>query len=409
MVQSSAWCATQTERHQADDERARLREQFHLSQRSEALGRLAGGIAHDFNNILGVILGLGDLSLIELTPDHPVRARIERILKAGQRAKDLIDQILAYSRQTLGERTVIDMGADLNGVLEILRATVPSTIDIVLSVAKSRCFVEAGRSQIEQVIMNLCVNAMHAIGQNQGRIDIWLETVDGREVAALEMSPAALRDNSDSGNVQPGQGRTNILWMSTPAPRDLIRLSIRDNGTGMDAATLAEIFQPFFTTKPSGTGTGLGLPAVHGIVIAYGGAIRVESEAGVGTQFDVFLPAGDGSVEPVEETEELVVTGNRRGRILVVDDEVDLAAVICAKLQNLAMTRWSAIIRTGPGPCSAATPTVSTCCSLTRPCPEWPAISWRKRCGSSARICLSSSVPAMAPVSAKRDCGRSVR
>ena len=123
--------------------------------------------------------------------------------------------------------------------------------------------------------------------------------------------------------------------MSTPAPRDLIRLSIRDNGTGMDAATLAEIFQPFFTTKPSGTGTGLGLAAVHGIVTAYGGAIRVESEAGVGTQFDVFLPAADGSVEPVEETEELVVTGNRRGRILVVDDEVDLAAVICAKLQNL--------------------------------------------------------------------------
>jgi len=324
-----------TERHQADDERSRLREQFHLSQRSEALGRLAGGIAHDFNNILGVILGLGDLSLIELEPDHPVRARIERILKAGQRAKYLIDQILAYSRQTLGERTVIDLGADLNGVLEILRATVPSTIDIVLSVAKSRCFVEAGRSQIEQVIMNLCVNAMHAIGQKQGRIDIWLETVDGREVAALEMSPAALRDNSDSGNVQPGPGRANILWMSTPAPRDLIRLSIRDTGTGMDAATLAEIFQPFFTTKPSGTGTGLGLAAVHGIVTAYGGAIRVESEAGVGTQFDVFLPAADGSVEPVEETEELVVTGNRRGRILVVDDEVDLAAVICAKLQNL--------------------------------------------------------------------------
>jgi two-component system, cell cycle sensor histidine kinase and response regulator CckA len=135
--------------------------------------------------------------------------------------------------------------------------------------------------------------------------------------------------------VQPGPGRANILWMSTPAPRELIRLSVRDNGTGMDAATLAEIFQPFFTTKPSGTGTGLGLAAVHGIVTAYGGAIRVESEAGVGTQFDVFLPAADGSVEPVEETEELVVTGNRRGRILVVDDEVDLAAVICAKLQNL--------------------------------------------------------------------------
>jgi PAS domain S-box-containing protein len=324
-----------TERHKADDERAHLREQFHLSQRSEALGRLAGGIAHDFNNILGVILGLGDLSLIELTPDHPVRARIERILKAGQRAKDLIEQILAYSRQTPGQRTVIDLGADLNGVLDILRATVPSTIDIVLSVGKSRCFVEAGRSQIEQVIMNLCVNAMHAIGEKPGRIDIWLEAVDGRGVAAQEMSPAALRDSSTSGHVQPGAGRANVLWMSTPAPRDLIRLSIRDNGTGMDAATLSEIFQPFFTTKPSGTGTGLGLAAVHGIVTAHGGSIRVESEPGAGTQFDIFLPAAESGAEPVVETEELVVTGNRRGRILVVDDEVDLAAVICAKLQNL--------------------------------------------------------------------------
>lgn len=324
-----------SERHRADDERARLREQFHLSQRSEALGRLAGGIAHDFNNILGVIMGLGDLCLIELPDDSKVRGRVERILKAGQRAKDLIEQILAFSRQTRGERTVIDLGADLNGVLEILRATVPSTINIVLSIDRTRCLVEAGRSQIEQVIMNLCVNAMHAIGQKQGRIDIWLEAVDGREVLANEVSPAALRDASNSGNVQPGPGRSNLLWMSTPPPGPLVRLSVRDNGTGMDAETLAEIFQPFFTTKPSGKGTGLGLAAVHGIVTAHGGAIRVESEAGVGTQFDIFLPAADGAIEPVEELEEVVMTGNRRGRILVVDDEVDLAAVICAKLQNM--------------------------------------------------------------------------
>jgi PAS domain S-box-containing protein len=324
-----------TDRHHADDERVRLREQFHLSQRSEALGRLAGGIAHDFNNILGVIMGLGDLCLIELPAANPVRARVDRILKAGQRAKDLIEQILAYSRQTRGERTVIDLGADLNGVLEILRATVPATINIVLSAAKQRCFVEAGRSQIEQVIMNLCVNAMHAIGQNQGRIDIWLDAVDGREVLGNEVSPGALRDASSSGHVQPGPGRSNVLWMSTPAPRPLIRLSIRDNGCGMDAATLAEIFQPFFTTKPSGTGTGLGLAAVHGIVVAHGGAIRVETEAGVGTQFDIFLPVAEGEIAPEEEVEEFVMTGNRRARILVVDDEVDLAAVVCAKLQNM--------------------------------------------------------------------------
>jgi hypothetical protein len=126
----------------------------------------------------------------------------------------------------------------------------------------------------------------------------------------------------------------------------LIRLSIRDNGCGMDAATLAEIFQPFFTTKPSGTGTGLGLAAVHGIVIAHGGAIRVESEAGAGTQFDIFLPAAEGAVEPVEEVEEIVMTGNRHARVLVVDDD----------------------IRTRPGRCSRAIRTVSISCSPIRPC-----------------------------------------
>lgn len=125
--------------------------------------------------------------------------------------------------------------------------------------------------------------------------------------------------------------------MSTPTPASLIRLSIRDNGCGMDAAKLAEIFQPFFTAKPSGTGNGLGPAAVHAIVVAHGGAIRVESEAGVGTQFDIFLPAAVGEIEPAEkeEVDEMIMTGNRRARILVVDDEVDLAAVICSKLQSM--------------------------------------------------------------------------
>jgi PAS domain S-box-containing protein len=325
-----------TERHRADEERGRLREQFHLAQRSEALGRLAGGIAHDFNNILGVIMGLADLCLIELPAEDPVRGRIDRIVRAGLRAKDLIEQILAFSRQSRGEPTVIDLGDNLNVVLEILRATVPSTIDIVASVARSRCFVLADRSQIEQVIMNLCVNAMHAIGSGQGRIDIWLETVDGRDVITHDLPPAAIRDRSTAGYVQCGDdGRTNVLWMSTPAPCSLIRLSVRDTGCGMDVETLREIFQPFFTTKPAGTGTGLGLAAVHGIVTSHGGAIRVESALGQGTQLDVFLPAAQGSAEPIKDEEEAIVTGNRRGRILVVDDEVDLAAVVSAKLQNL--------------------------------------------------------------------------
>ena len=325
-----------SERRRADEERARLLEQFHFAQRSEALGRLAGGIAHDFNNILGIMTGFTELSMLDLGDEHPVRPHLDKVLAAGRRAKGLVQQILAYSRQSGSNRQPTRIDLLLKETSSLLRATLPATIRLSKRIAGSGTLVMADASQIDQIVMNLCVNSMHAIGDRRGSIELHLsehrvEAEGAAEGAAAFSGPSAMPMKLGKGR-GPGASR---MWCGELTAGRYVRLAVRDDGCGMDAATMKRIFDPFFTTKPTGTGTGLGLAAVLGIISEHNGAICVESEPNVGTTFELFLPVCEAAAEPAPAPARRIAKADRRATILVVDDDADLATMTCAMLRGL--------------------------------------------------------------------------
>jgi PAS domain S-box-containing protein len=232
----------------AEERRRALEHQLQHSQRLEALGTLAGGIAHDLNNTLVPIVALAKLLLDDLAEDRVAHRDIETIVAAGERARDLVSQILAFSRKQKSDRHEIDLATVVHEALRMLRATLPATIAIVEEIDPVPA-LSGDACELQQVVVNLVTNAAQAIGSDPGKITIAVK-LDG----------------------------------------DGIRLSIADTGCGMDTTTMERIFEPFFTTKEVGEGTGLGLSVMHGIVIGHGGRIAVNSELGKGTEFDVFLP-----------------------------------------------------------------------------------------------------------------------
>lgn len=249
-------------------DRRLLEEQLHHAQKMEAVGRLAGGVAHDFNNLLTAIIGFGELTLDQLAPDAPARQDVGEILGAARRAAALTSQLLAFSRKQILEPTILD----LNTVVDDMQALIGRVIgdDVVLSttLGDGLCRISADRSQIEQVLMNLAVNARDAMA-----------------------SGGTLRIETDAVRLD----RTFVAAHPSAAEGPHVRLRVSDTGTGMEPEVLAHIFEPFFTTKPSGKGTGLGLATVYGIVKQSGGYIWVDSRPDHGTSFTIALPcAGDG-------------------------------------------------------------------------------------------------------------------
>jgi PAS domain S-box-containing protein len=246
-----------TELRLAERQKEELQAQLLHVQRIDALGVLAGGIAHDLNNTLVPILGLTDLLRNGLSAEKA--ELLDVIQHAGEKARDLVRQILAFSRGDTPDRAPVDVGAFLQGIRQLVRASVPSTIAIEWHLAKVPVIL-ADTSQLHQVVVNLVANAAQAIGTRLGTIEIALSAVD-------------------------------VVLKPGDAPESCIRLSVSDTGSGMDEATQKRIFEPFFTTKPIGEGTGLGLSVVHGIVTGHGGRIDVDSKIGKGTRFDILLPA----------------------------------------------------------------------------------------------------------------------
>ncbi len=289
-----------TESRHAEAERRRLEAQLQREQRLESIGVLAGGIAHDFNNILAGISGFTELSLGELEPTTPLASNLTQVLEATQRAQELVRQILAFCRQAPMAQKPTSMQRLVDDALGFARASLPATIEIRSQPAPKELVVRADATQIQQVILNICANAEHAMRPQGGILSVSLEAADiGAEQARA------------LGEIAPGHYAV---------------LSLADTGCGMDAATRQRIFDPFFTTKEQGEGTGLGLSTCYGIVAGHGGAIGAESELGRGTTFRVHLPLTD---EPVVETPREVdaepPTGE--GRILFVDDEAALTTV----------------------------------------------------------------------------------
>ncbi len=285
-----------------------LEEQVRQAQKMEAVGTLAGGIAHDFNNILSAIRGNAELALTDLDPDHPAQESLAEIAKAARRAKDLVQQILSFSRRQPHERRVIALSPIVEETFRLLRASIPASVELVSTVANDLPHIRADATQIQQVVMNLCTNAWQAMDERRGRIDLTIDTatLDGDRVNA----PAGL------------------------PPGHYARLAVTDTGRGMDAATLKRIFDPFFTTKPVGEGTGLGLSVVHGIVLEHGGGIEVISKPGAGTTFLIYLPAADAPLESVPGKKEFAHRGEGQ-HVLYLDDEEPLVFLARRALQRL--------------------------------------------------------------------------
>ena len=268
-----------TERRQAQVQREQLDRKMQEAQKLESLGVLAGGIAHDFNNILAAILGNAELVRHDMMSTSPqALERLEQIYRAGTRARDLVQQILSFSRRQPIELRQTALAPVIQGALRLLRAALPARLTLAVECEADMPLVRADATQIEQVVINLVSNAMQAIHGGPGHIEIRLDTV--------LLDAAFLEAHSVLNTMyEKGEGR-------------IVRLAVRDNGPGMDAAIRDRVFEPFFTTKPVGEGTGLGLSVVLGIVQGHGGAIEAESQPGKGATFTMYLPIAPAQVGP---------------------------------------------------------------------------------------------------------------
>lgn len=278
---------------------ARVHDALFRAQKLEALGRLAGGIAHDFNNLLTVILGRAYLLLARLRGDDPARRDLELIRTTAERAAALTRQLLAFSRRQALQPVVLDLNAVVGELVPMLRSLLGEDIQLQSRLAPSLGAVRADRAQLEQVILNLVVNARDAMPEGG------VLTLETREVPA---DHPELRAEPDA------------------APGPHVALVVRDTGVGMDAATLARIFEPFFSTKPASQGTGLGLATVYGVVRQSGGVIRVWSAPGAGATFAVYLPRVDGKPARAEDLPSVPASGWET--VLVAEDEADLRELV---------------------------------------------------------------------------------
>jgi PAS domain S-box-containing protein len=283
-----------SERKLAEEALRESEEKLRLSQKLESVGRLAGGIAHDFNNLLTVINGYSDLLLLRDSEDKASLHKIKEIKKAGERAAALTRQLLAFSRRQVLQPKVLDLNNSVNTIGKMLQRLIGENIELVLSLKPALGQVKADPGQIEQVLMNLVVNARDAM-PNGGKLLI--ETANDELNGKYGDEPIA---------VQPGP---------------YVRLTVTDNGYGMNAETQKQIFEPFFTTKEVGKGTGLGLSTAYGIVKQSGGYIWVYSEVGKGSTFKIYLPRVDEEISPTPENASDTALPKGTGTILLVEDE----------------------------------------------------------------------------------------
>jgi len=289
-------------------EQKKLEEQLRKSQKMEAIGTLAGGIAHDFNNILNAMLGYTELAMLDIPKDGDTYKNLQEVIKSGKRAADLVKQILTFSRQTEHQQRPLLMQSVAKETLKLLRQTLPATIEIQQDIDNNCKAILADVSQIHQVIMNLCTNAYHSMREQGGVLTVGVQEIN--------VDQSIMIDHPE---------------LNSP---HCICLSVSDTGHGIEHGIVDRIFDPYFSTKKTGEGTGLGLSTVHGIVKNHGGAITVESEVGRGTAFRVYFPAiADESVSAEQQIAPSLP--KLSGRILFVDDEEPITRLGTAILERL--------------------------------------------------------------------------
>jgi signal transduction histidine kinase/CheY-like chemotaxis protein len=305
------------ERKRAEEDRKTLQAQLVQAQKMESIGTLAGGIAHDFNNILSVIIGFTELTLYGAKKESSQYKNLREILIAGNRAKDLVQQILTFSRQADQEQKPVQVKLIVIEALKMLKSYIPSTIEIKQNV-QSAAVVMGDSTQIHQVLMNLCTNAAHVMEEKGGVLTV--------NLSDIELDSEFISNYPD---LKPGP---------------YVNLTVTDTGSGMTPNVLDKIFDPFFTTKEKEEGTGLGLSVVHGIVHSHGGTIYAYSEPEEGSTFKVFIPAIERRLKHEDRVEQPIPTGTER--ILLIDDEpviVNMSKEILSSLGYNVVTRTSSI------------------------------------------------------------------
>ena len=294
----------------AEEEREKLNAQLQQARKMEAIGTLAGGIAHDFNNILGAILGYAEMAYEDSLSGEVNPSDLDQVLQAGNRAKDLVKQILAFSRQAETLRIPLRPAALVKESVKLLRSSIPSTIDIRQDIDAEADLVLADPTQVHQIVINLCTNAYHAMEETGGTLSL------------------ALKNKALTGQ--------DLVTVPHVLPGDFVQLSVRDTGHGIAPEIRERIFEPYFTTKETGKGTGMGLAIVHGIVQSCGGFITCNSEIGAGMVFEIYLPAVFEKTVPEVREVDLPLVGTER--ILFVDDEEMLAEMGRTILERLGYT-----------------------------------------------------------------------
>jgi PAS domain S-box-containing protein len=291
-------------------EKTKLLQRIHDNQKLEAIGTLAGGIAHDFNNILSVIIGFCEITRMNNAENLSVRDNMDKVLKASERARGLIRQILSFSKKTKQERELVEPHLLIHEGIELLSGTIPKTIKLIENISNDSAPILADPAQFSQIIFNLCTNAYYAMKENGGELEISLDSI--------------IIDS----------GKADLLSDLPAGP--YIRVKVRDTGQGIPEESLPRIFEPFYTTKPTGEGSGLGLSVIHGVIRSMGGTITVESKRGEGSIFTVYLPRQEGEIFTTAESQE-APQGNGE-HILVVDDEEMLACIGRELLLSLGYT-----------------------------------------------------------------------
>ena len=296
-----------TKRKKAEAERVKIEAQLRHTQKMEAIGTLAGGIAHDFNNILAAIIGFADMAKDDIPDYSPARLQIDEVLKAGNRAKNLVKQILAFSRKSDQHLTPVRICSIIDDAANFLRATIPATIDIRIDMDDGAGTILADGTQIHQILLNLCTNAAHAMEEDGGILSIALKSVERLN-----------RELVNGAELPPGE---------------YLCLSVSDTGEGIEKKNLQRIFDPYFTTKEVGKGSGMGLSVVHGIVKNHNGVIEVESVPRKGTAFHIYFPKVEDMAEEISIDAPEVPIGKEH--ILVIDDDTSIALLTKNRLVRL--------------------------------------------------------------------------
>jgi signal transduction histidine kinase/ActR/RegA family two-component response regulator len=295
-----------TEFKKMEEERVQYEENLRQSHKMESIGTLAGGFAHEFNNILGIILINTEVAMDDVPELNQAKYNLEEIRTASLRAKDVVRQLLSFARKTKLEKKPINIIPTVQESLKLLRSSIPTSIEIRQDIQAKDDTIMADPTQIHQIVMNLCTNASHAM-ETRGTIEVKIENI------VLDEDSAALYTDM--------------------TPDNYVQVTVSDTGQGIAPEAIDLIFDPYFTTKEVGKGTGMGLSVVHGIVKSHGGAILVESELGKGTTFSVLFPVIEKQADSEIETDEELPTGNER--ILFVDDEESMVSVGRNKLERL--------------------------------------------------------------------------